>query len=92
MTQIYYNLFMIFVLPVIIGLLFGVCLWKIKKTYFLSWILLFGGVVWWCILSRINTHGSEGPGLLAWMYSLFTLSFVVVEIIKFIVRKLKTRS
>ncbi len=92
MAQIYYNLFMIFVLPVILGLLFGICLWKIKKTYFLSWLMLFGGIIWWCVLSHINTHGSEGPGLLLCMYSLFALSFTAVEIIKFIVRKLKAGS
>lgn len=91
MAQIYYNLSMIYVLPVIIGLISGICLWKFRKTYFLSGLMLTGCVVWWCILSYINTHGSEGPGLLAWMYSLMALSFTGVEIIKFLARKLKER-
>lgn len=83
---------MIYVLPIIIGLLLGICLLKFKKTYFLSWLMLLVGVAWWCILSHINTHGSEGPGLLAWMYSLMTLSFTLVEVIKFIIKKLNLRS
>ncbi|MBQ2932232.1 MAG: hypothetical protein IJE62_05260 [Clostridia bacterium] len=91
MAQIYYNFFMIYVLPTIVGLLLGICLWKLKKTQILSELMILVGVVWWCILSRINTHGSEGPGLLALMYSLMTLAFVVVEIIKFAVRKLRVR-
>ncbi|MBE7022023.1 MAG: hypothetical protein E7414_02260 [Ruminococcaceae bacterium] len=92
MTQIYYNRFMIFVLPVIIGLLLGICLWKMKRTYILSGLMLLVGVAWYCILAHINTHGSEGPGLLALMYSLMSLAFIVIEIVKFAVRTLKARS
>ncbi len=54
--------------------------------------MLLVGVVWWFVLSHVNTHGSEGPGLLVRMYSLIVLAFTVVEIIKFIVRSLKAGS
>ncbi len=90
MVQIYY-IFMIFVLPTLVGLLLGICLWRLKKTRVLSGLMLLVGVVWWCVLSHTNTHGSEGPGLLALMYSLMALAFTVVEVIKFIVRKTKAR-
>lgn len=91
MSQAYYFLILV-ILPIIVGLLLGICLWKLKKAYFLSGFMLLVSVVWWCVLSHINTHGSEGPGLLLWMYSFTTLAFTVVEIIKFVVRKLKARS
>ena len=86
------NTFYIFILPTLIGLILGVCLWKIKKTYILSGLMIVVGVIWWCVLSQINTHGSEGPGLLATMYSLIAVAFTLVEIVKVIVRKIKVRS
>ena len=91
MAQIYYNFFMIYVLPTIVGLLLGICLWKLKKTQILAGVMILVGIVWWCVLSHINTHGSEGPGLLNVMYSLMALAFTVVEIIKLAVRKLRVR-
>lgn len=91
MAQIYYVRFMIYVLPTIIGLILGICLWKIKKTYFLSGVMFLVGVVWWGVLSCINTHGSEGPGILACMYSLVALSFTVVEVIKKLSKKQKMK-
>ena len=86
------NTFYIFILPTLIGLMLGICLWKIKKTYILSGLMIVVGVIWWCVLSQINTHGSEGPGLLATMYSLIAVAFTLVEIVKVIVRKIKVRS
>ena len=86
------NTFYIFILPTLIGLILGICLWKIKKTYILAGSIIVVGIVWWCILSQINTHGSEGPGLLTAMYSLITVAFTLVEIVKLIVRKIKVRS
>ena len=81
MGQIYYTRFMIFVLPVIVGILLGVILWK-RRTEAVSWVILLLDVILWCILTNINTHGSEAPGLLIWMFSLFAISFAVVEVIK----------
>ena len=85
------NTFYIFILPTLIGLVLGICLWKIKKTYILSGLMIVLGVIWWCVLSQINTHGSEGPGLLAAMYSLIAVAFTLVEGVKLIVRKIKAR-
>ena len=81
MGQIYYTRFMIFVLPVIVGILLGVVLWK-RRTEVVSWTILLLNAILWCILTNINTHGSEGPGLLVWMFSLFAISFAVIEVIK----------
>ena len=91
MLQIVYNWSIIFILPVIVGLILAICLWKIRKTYYLSGLLLAGGIIWWSILSQINTHGSEGPGLLALMYSLASIAFVIVDLLKTVIRKFKTR-
>lgn len=92
MPRINRNTFYIFVLPTLIGFILGICLWKFKKSNILSGLMILVGVVWWSVLSQINTHGSEGPGLLALMYSLMSIAFIVVEVIKSIVRKIKTRS
>jgi len=51
---------------------------------------LFVCVVWWWVLSHINTHGSEGPGILAMMYSVMTTFFVLTDIVKHIIKKLKS--
>lgn len=87
MAQINFTVFYIYILPVIIGLLLGLSLWKLRKTYLLSALMLLLGIIFWCILLNINTHGSEGPGILVTMYSLVTLTFSFVEIIKLIFRR-----
>lgn len=92
MLQIYYVRFMIFVLPVLIGLLFGIFLWKVKITKYLTGLFLLACTIQWCVLANINTHGSEGPGLISLMCSLAALSFLVVEVIKLIVKGAKRRS
>ena len=90
MTRIQFILF-IYVLPILCGLILGVGIWKIKKSYLLAWVLLGIGEIWWCILSNINLHGNEGPGIIFWLYSYVALTFSVVELIKFIVRKIKSK-
>lgn len=86
MTQIQFVLFF-YVLPIFCGLILGVVLWKFPKTYLLAGILLVVCVIWWCILSNINLHGSEGPGIIFCLYTHAVLTFSLVELIKFIVRK-----
>lgn len=88
MTQMQFILFF-YVLPIFCGLILGVVFWKFKKSFLLAGILIVACVIWWCILSNINLHGSEGPGIIFWMYCHFVLSFSLVELIKIIVRKLK---
>ena len=92
MSRVNRNTFYIFILPTLIGIVLGICLWKIKKTYILSALMVVAGFIWWCVLSQINTHGSEGSGLLALMYSLISVAFVIVEAIKYIARRIKIRS
>lgn len=87
MTQINFAVFFIYILPVIVGLLLGLSLWKLRKTYLLSAFMLLIGIIFWCILLNINTHGSEGPGILVTMYTLTALGFTFVEIIKLIIRR-----
>ena len=87
MEQIYFNIFCIFILPALIGLVLGIILWRLKGTYVISAVLIFISAIWWYVMPHINTHGNEGPGLLLWMYSLFAITFSVVEIVKFAVRR-----
>ena len=87
MWQIYYNIFMMYILPAIIGILLGICMWKVKKSYILSQIMLFVGVLWWSILPHVNNHGSEGAGILALMYSYIVIFFAVTDGVKHIVKK-----
>lgn len=87
MARINFTVFCIFILPVIVGLLLGLCLWKLKKTYIFSVLMILLDIVFWCILSNINTHGSEGAGILVTMYTLTTLAFSFIEIIKLVIRR-----
>ncbi len=91
MLQIYMNISYVFIIPPILGILTGLCLIKFKKTYVFSAILLTICIILWCIVPNINTHGSEGPGIMLWIYSLFTAAVSIVEAIKFFVRKCKER-
>ena len=92
MSRVNRNTFYIFILPPLIGMVLGICLWKIKKTYILSALMVVAGFIWWCVLSQINTHGSEGLGIFAMMYTLMSGAFVIVEAIKYIARRIKIRS
>ncbi len=87
MTQIYFNLFFLYILPIIIGLVFAIMNWKSKKTYICTIGMIVICAVLWCIIPNIHTHGSELPGLILWMYSFLTLTFSIVELIKFILIK-----
>ena len=87
MWQIYYNIFMMYILPAVVGLLLGLCMWKVKKSYILSQIMLFVGVLWWSILPHVNNHGSEGAGILALMYSHLAIFFAVTDGLKHMIRK-----
>ena len=82
MEQIYFNVFCLYMLPVVSGLVLGILLRK-KKTYIFAYIMLAIGVIWWRVMPHISTHGNEGPGLLLWMYSFFTAAFSLTELIKY---------
>ena len=89
MTQIQFLIFF-YVLPILCGLILGVIFWKLKKTYLITAIMLVACVIWRCILSNINLHGNEGPGIIFGLYTHTVLTFSFVEMIKFIVRKIKS--
>ncbi len=88
MPRINCNILYVFVFPALVGLLLGICLWRVKKAYIVSGLMIVVGAIWWCVLSQINTHGSEGPGILAIMYTVVTVAFAFVEIAKVIARKI----
>ncbi len=91
MTQIQFILFF-YVLPILCGFVLGIGFWKFKKSYLLSGIMLVVSMIWWSVLSNINLHGSEGPGIIFWMYTHLVLAFSLVELIKFIVRKMNSKT
>ena len=86
MTQIQFMLFFN-IFPILCGLVSGIILWKLKKTYLLAGVMLSACAVWRCVLSNINLHGNEGPGLIWWMFTQAVLSFLAVELIKILIRK-----
>lgn len=90
MTQMQFMIFF-YILPILVGLIFGIVFWRFKKSYFLTGVLIAVCVIWWIILSNINFHGSEGPGLIFYLYFNLISGFSVVELFKFIVRKIKSR-
>lgn len=91
MTQMQFFLFF-YALPILCGLILGMIFWKFKKSYLLTGVLLGGALIWWYILSNINLHGNEGPGIIFGLYAHVVLTFSVVELIKFMVRRIKFRS
>ncbi len=91
MTQMQFFLFF-YALPIMCGLILGMIFWKFKKSYLLTGILLGVSLIWWHILSNINLHGSEGPGIIFCLYAHLVITFSVVELIKFILRRIKSRS
>ncbi len=88
MTQIQFILFF-YGVPILCGLVLGVICWKCTKSYLLAGVLLVICVIWWVILSNINLHGSEGPGIMFGLYMHGVLTFSVIELIKFMVKKTK---
>ena len=91
MTQMQFFLFF-YALPILCGIILGMIFWKFKKSYLLTGVLLGGSLIWWYILSNISLHGNEGPGIIFCLYAHLVLTFSVVELIKFIVRRIKSRS
>ncbi len=89
MVQIYFNVFCLYILPIMIGLLFGILSWKSRKTYICTIVMIAVCVVLWCIIPNMHTHGNELSGLILWVYSFLALAFSIIELIKFVVRKIK---
>ncbi|MBE7020578.1 MAG: hypothetical protein E7411_03985 [Ruminococcaceae bacterium] len=88
MTFINENILCIFILPVFTGIMIGISFWFFKKTYIISLSMIFISALSWLIVSNINTHGSEGGGLLSAMLGCITTGIVFIELIKLIVRLL----
>ena len=51
------------VIPFLIGGLAGILMLKFKKSYFVTLGVVALSILAWIVVSNINTHGSEGPGL-----------------------------
>lgn len=77
------------VMPFLIGALAGLLMLKFKKSYFVTLGVVLLSIIAWIVVSNINTHGSEGPGLRCVQISFLALGMVAVEVCKFIYHKLK---
>ena len=84
MTQMQFILYF-YGFPALCGLILSGSLWKLKKSYIVAIAMIVIAVIWYFVLSNINTHGSEGPGLLLLLYS----SFTFVPLISFFASALK---
>lgn len=91
MPYINENLLCIFILPVLTGIITGICFLCSKKTYLGATVLIAISLLYLLIINNINTHGSEGPILIWAMYSCVTAGFIFVEIIKFIFRLVRKK-
>lgn len=77
----YGNVIIIFVLPLLLGLILRIALFKVKIARFMTPILLFLSSLLYIIVSNINTHGSEGPILRVVMLFSFSVGSLISEIV-----------
>ena len=62
MGQILFNIFMVYILPVIIGIAVRVAVRKMRKPFIVTVGLILLAVVMWAIAVIVPSHGSEGNG------------------------------
>lgn len=74
------------VIPFLTGIAADLLLLKVKKSYLITTGIVVLSILAWVVVSNINTHGSEGPGLRCLQLSCFALGMTIVEIIRFIHR------
>ena len=89
MTDLYWLWAWLTVIPFLFGIFADVLMLKVKKSYFITAGIVILSAVAWIVVSNINTHGSEGPGLRCLQLSCFALGMTLVEIIKFVINRLK---
>ena len=82
--------FMYFILPFLIGILIRVMLFKWKKGYLLSGILVFVSVIAWLWTGHLVNHGTDGT-LLLWavMATELAVGSLIVGGIALLMKKVK---
>lgn len=67
MGQIILNCFVVFILPIIIGIAVRVAVRKMRKPFIVTGGLILLAVVMWAIVVIVPSHGSEANGIMATM-------------------------
>ena len=84
------NIFIIFVLPLLIGMLIRLLFIKWKKGYILSGVFALITVVVWIWTKNLVNHGVDGTVmLLAWMSTIFTGGSLIVGVISILIKKFR---
>ena len=86
------NILELFVIPAVVGLIIQLACFKSKKAskILMITVLVMAAAAWACAL-LIDTHGNEGLGLLAGMFSLMAAGSAVAFAVIGIIRKLKNK-
>ena len=86
------NILEVFVIPAVVGLIIQIACLKSKKAskILMITVLVMAAAAWACAL-LINTHGNEGLGILAIMFSLIAAGSAVAFAVIGIIRKLKNK-
>lgn len=87
MGQILFNIFMVYILPVIIGIAVRVAVRKMRKPFIVTVGLILLAVVMWAIAVIVPSHGSEGNGIMAMMATCLALGAVITGVITRICHK-----
>lgn len=87
MGQILFNIFMVYILPVIIGIAVRVVVRKMRKPFIVTVGLILLAVVMWAIAVIVPSHGSEGNGIMAMMATCLAVGALVAGLITRIFHK-----
>lgn len=89
-NQIYFNLFMLYALPALMGIVLRLIFIKWKRGYVITGVTALLTAALWLRAELINTHGSEGPAILALMAGMMTAGALLVGAIAYVVKKRHT--
>ncbi len=89
MLQIIKNIALIFVLPFIIGFAIRLIFRKFDKFCFITIAMAIVSAITYIVVSNINTHGNEGPIIIAIQSILVAAGLAVAEIINRLIKKKK---
>ena len=88
-TQIQ-NIFAIWILPLLIGMLIRLVFVKWKKGYILSGVFALISIVAWIWTKNLVAHGVDGTVMLwAWMSTVLAVGSLIVGAISLLVKKIK---
>lgn len=87
MEQIIENYISIFLLPVIFGSAMRISLRRSKRAHRCTGASILVAIVMWTMACIVPTHGSEGYGIIALMYSMFSVGMIFVELSAYILKK-----